>query len=87
MSGWGYYVVYDSARSNPIAEACYFAQHRRLVIIAFGDQEGSGVIDIPYPGLVEHDATSTPNAIGVLLKERFQTRYVVHHPFCNGEWV
>lgn len=83
-SGWGYYWVYDSARSNQIAEAYYFPTSRRLVVMGsnFTDVDETAIIEYPYP------SDTTPSDIGKFLKERFHTEYVTFFEFGGeGVWV
>jgi hypothetical protein len=80
-NGWGFYWVYDSARSNKIAHAVLFPSHQRLVLMTLGDEQDSEttVIDLP--------SAMTRQEIGSLLKQRFHTEYVTFHDFVRGEWV
>ena len=89
MIGWGYYKVYDAARSNPVAEAFFSPATRTLFIAALGGDSCSEttIIQIPYDGPKVEDKTISADAIGSLLKERFATSYVVFHMIGEGDWL
>jgi hypothetical protein len=88
--GWGYYSVYDAVRSNLQAEAYFFVNHRRLVIMTLGEEHHNEitVIEIPSDGKIhESDPATTRYAIAKLLKDKFQTEYVSFHEFTKGNFV
>ncbi len=48
-TGWGFYWIYDAAQSNKIAEAVYFANLEKLVVIGYGEETVQEFVDFPLP--------------------------------------
>ena len=67
--------IYDSARSIKQADAAYFMNHHRLVIMTLGEQHDDEISII-------HNVDFDIKAIGQLLKDKFKTDYVA-----TDDWI
>lgn len=82
------YAIYDSARSNMVADAVYFCLSKTLVISVCGDWMETIGWDFKKNPTISIQAEDRVEAV-LALKSMFNTTYVVEYQLLatNSEWV